>query len=451
MSLQRLLNAVRDKVVWPISSLREPTPRADSLVQADPSRTKAATTKQPTRPAVRTYSLNKTAVDAARNTHAIKTSHVRDAVGAVFALVEELRAGTFRSDHLMSRRGLIQRHVSEIYTVSVLQDILQLCEHSIEENGNITELVILVLDRVANLPDHVWDTSMQDELLWSLVRASQCRCTTERFSRRLSKIIHVSRMTASEVIIASNALLRLHIVSSSIASRLAERYLELASTGSAKSRHSKVRSLLLYCALCKVDSQPLINMIGTMQIIAGFDPIDAQYLISLDALPATTDQQKQVLEGCKKTFHSYGLKRSSDRPYGFMSWLVGKQFVVGHSLVGGVKVDAVSLFNQHSLQPINLENGDCPVDVYDRASVNMNAAKRHGYAVVACLGISERILLRHPRHEPSGYGILKVSALKAMGCYVIPVLLEKDAGAQVQVKSIPALHLNYPHHIPVFQ
>ena len=108
----------------------------------------------------------------------------------------------------------------------------------------------------------------------------------------------------------------------------------------------------------------------------------------------------------------------SGRMYDMLSYFIGPKYTTGISLVDGVKVQALCIFNQDH-EPV--ETDAYPADVYNGVSVDMTAATRHGFSVVACLGVSDTQLLRHPVRTPDGYNTLRVLALKSQGCYVIPV------------------------------
>ena len=143
-----------------------------------------------------------------------------------------------------------------------------------------------------------------------------------------------------------------------------------------------------------------------------------QLLYLHNTLPLTNDQQLQILERCLVWLQKDLTSRQSGRMYDMLSYFIGPKYTTGISLVDGVNVQAFCVFNQDH-EPV--ETGAYPADVYNGVSVDMTAARRHGFSVVACLGVSDTQLLRHPVRTPNGYNTLEASALKSQGCYIIPV------------------------------
>ena len=163
-------------------------------------------------------------------------------------------------------------------------------------------------------------------------------------------------------------------------------------------------------------------------------PHIVQLLLLHNTLPVTNDQQLQILERCLVWFQKDLTSRQSGRMYDMLSCFIGPKYTTGISLVDGVQVQAFCIFNRDH-EPVETEA--YPADVYNGVSVDMTAATRHGFSVVACLGVSDIQLLRHPVRTPDGYDTLRASVLKSQGCYIIPV----SSSASVLPLMMPVLIL----------
>ena len=148
------------------------------------------------------------------------------------------------------------------------------------------------------------------------------------------------------------------------------------------------------------------------------DPRRVQLLFLHNTLPGTNDQRLQILEIRLVRFRKAVASRYSGRMHDMLSYFIGSKYTTGLSLVDGVHVQAFCIFNRDH-EPV--ETDAYPADVYNGVSVDMTAARRHGFSVVACRGVSDTQLLRHPVRTPSGYDTLEALALESQGCYIIPV------------------------------
>ena len=156
---------------------------------------------------------------------------------------------------------------------------------------------------------------------------------------------------------------------------------------------------------------------------AGRLPHVVQLLYLHNTLPVTNKQRLQILKR-SYDFVRYEKDLTSQQSggmYDMLSYFIGSKYTTGISLVDGVKVQAFCIFNQDH-EPV--ETDAYPADVYKGVSVDMTAARCHGFSVVAYLGVRDNPFtqfLRHPVHSPTGYETLQASALKSQGCYIIPV------------------------------
>ena len=148
------------------------------------------------------------------------------------------------------------------------------------------------------------------------------------------------------------------------------------------------------------------------------DPRRVQLLYLHNTLPVTNDQLLQIMNRCAVRFQKAVPSQQSGRMYDMLSYFIGTKHTTGMSLVDGVDVQAFCIFNQDH-EPVKTDT--YPADVYNGVSVDMTAARRHGFSVVACRGVSDTQLQRHPVRTPNGYNTLEASALKSQGCYIIPV------------------------------
>ena len=151
---------------------------------------------------------------------------------------------------------------------------------------------------------------------------------------------------------------------------------------------------------------------------------DAQHLQLLllhNALPVNANQRQQIMDKCSVRFQDNVPRQNAGRMYDMLSYFIGPKYTTGISLVDGVKVHAFCIFNQDH-EPV--ETDAYPANVYNGVSVDMTAAPLHGFSVVACLGVKDTRLLRHPGHVPNGFSVLEASALKWQGCYCIPVSIK---------------------------
>ncbi|XP_065192245.1 uncharacterized protein LOC135823313 isoform X3 [Sycon ciliatum] len=178
-------------------------------------------------------------------------------------------------------------------------------------------------------------------------------------------------------------------------------------------------------------------------------PRRVQLLYLHNTLPVTNDQRLQIMNRCAVWFQKAVPSQQSGRMYDMLSYFIGPKHTTGMSLVDGVDVQAFCIFNQDH-EPVKTDT--YPADVYNGVSVDMTAARRHGFSVVACRGVSDTQLQRHPVRTPNGYNTLEASALKSQGCYIIPMVLKYGARhSQKSSHTIPDLLINYPYHITVFK
>ncbi|XP_065192261.1 uncharacterized protein LOC135823336 [Sycon ciliatum] len=252
-----------------------------------------------------------------------------------------------------------------------------------------------------------------------------------------------------DVVQCAYALFKLNMPDRHLAQHLTNRYITIQSTGDPKYRHTEVLSLLLYCTLCGVECSALLKLISVDHLIQKCDPRRVQLLYLHNTLPVTNDQRLQIMNRCAVWFQKAVPSQQSGRMYDMLSYFIGPKHTTGISLVDGVDVQAFCIFNQDH-EPVKTDA--YPADVYNGVSVDMTAARRHGFSVVACLGVSDTQLQRHPVHTPNGYNTLEASALKSLGCYIIPMVLKYGARhSQKSSHTIPDLLINYPYHITVFK
>ncbi|XP_065192950.1 uncharacterized protein LOC135823988 isoform X2 [Sycon ciliatum] len=174
-----------------------------------------------------------------------------------------------------------------------------------------------------------------------------------------------------------------------------------------------------------------------------------QQLILLDTLLVKNKQRQQIMDRCSESFRKEGWSPNKGRMYDMLSCFIGPEHTTGVSLVDGVAVQALCIVNRDS-KPV--ETSKYPGDVFNGVSVDMAAATRHGFSVVACLGVGDTRLLRHPAMSSNGHRALLASALKSQGCFIIPVILEHGAArTQNSGKVVNDLMINYPSHIKVFR
>ncbi|XP_065191016.1 uncharacterized protein LOC135822223 isoform X2 [Sycon ciliatum] len=227
------------------------------------------------------------------------------------------------------------------------------------------------------------------------------------------------------------------------------RYSAIESTGDPKHRHAEVFRLLLYCTLCGVECSALLKLISVDQLIQKCGAHHLQRLVLLDTLLVTNKQRREIMNQCSEWFRKKGLSPNTGRMYDMLSCFIGPEHTTGVSLVDGVAVHALCIVNRDS-KPV--ETSKYPGDVFNGLSVDMTAAARHGFSVVACLGVRDTRLLHHPAMSPNGYCTLLASALKSQGCFIIPVILEHGAErTQNSGKVVNDLMINYPSHIKVFR
>ncbi|XP_065192262.1 uncharacterized protein LOC135823330 [Sycon ciliatum] len=372
-----------------------------------------------------------------------------DAIDSIFDSMVKVR--TFQPSYLLSQCSLIQRYVTELRSPGKVRDILQACALVNEENTDVTALAVSALNQLASLPTEIWQESKnQHTLLWAVYWAAKCRCSTPGFTKLLQQQLDVMCIEeCRDVDNCAYALLMLNMSDRHLAQHLMNRYLTIQSTGDPKHRHTVVLSLLLYCTLCGVECSALLKLISVDQLIQKCDPVRVQLLFLHNTLPVTNNQRLQMMNRCSVRFQKAVTSRQSGRMYDMLSYFIGPKYTTGISLVDGVNVQAFCIFNQDH-EPVETEA--YPADVYNGVSVDMTAARRHGFSVVACLGVSDTRLLRHPIRTPNGYRFLEASVLKSQGCYIIPMVLEYGARhSQKSSHTIPDLLINYPYHITVFK
>ncbi|XP_065192250.1 uncharacterized protein LOC135823315 [Sycon ciliatum] len=328
---------------------------------------------------------------------------------------------------------------------------LEACALVNEENTDVTKLTESLLNQLASLPTEIWQEGKnQHNLLWALYWAAKCRCATPGFTKLLQQQLDVMCIEECRAVDrCAHALFMLNMPDRHLAQHLMNRYLTIQSRGDPKYRHTQVLTLLLYCTLCGVECSALLKLISIDHLIQECNPRHVQLLFFHNTLPGTKDQRLQILETCLVRFRKAVASRYSGRMHDMLSYFIGSKYTTGLSLVDGVDVQAFCVFNR-DYEPV--ETDAYPADVYNGVSVDMTAARRHGFSVVACLGVSDTRLLRHPACAPNGYTTLEASALKSQGCYIIPVVLKH--GARYSQRSrhfIPDLLINYPHHIGVFK
>ncbi|XP_065192347.1 uncharacterized protein LOC135823426 isoform X1 [Sycon ciliatum] len=377
---------------------------------------------------------------------------VRDAYKAIESIFDRInKTRTFQAIDLISQCALIQRHVTELRSPYKVRTILHACALITEGNTNVTKLAVSALHQLASLPVDVWqDYKNQEHLRWVLHWAAKCRCTSPVFTKLLQQHLDVLCLDqCRDVDHCAHALFILNSPDRCLARNLMNRYVTIQSTGDPKYRHTQVLSLLLYCTLCGVECSALLKLISVDQLIQKCGVTQLQLLLLHNTLPVTADQRQQIMDKCSLWFQEDTKSQHSGRMYDMLSYFIGPKYTTGISLVDGVSVQALCIFNQDH-EPV--ETDAYPADVYNGVSVDMTAATRHGFSVVACLGVKDTRLLRHPDHVPNGFVVLEASALKWQGCYCIPMILEHGAAkTQKSSRFVPDLMINYPDHIPVFK
>ncbi|XP_065192259.1 uncharacterized protein LOC135823329 isoform X1 [Sycon ciliatum] len=377
---------------------------------------------------------------------------VRDAYDAIESIFDSIvKSRTFQPSYLLSQCSLIQRHVTELRSSGMIKVTLRACALVNEENTDVTKLTASLLNQLASLPTDVWqDYKNQGHLRWVLDSAGKCRCSTPGFTKLLQQQLDVMCIEECRAVDqCAYALFMLNMPDRHLAQHLMNRYITIQSTGDPKYLHTEVLSLLLYCTLCGVECSVLLKLISVDHLIQKCDPERVQLLFLHNTLPVTNNQRLQMMNRCSVRFQKAVTSRQSGRMYDMLSYFIGPKYTTGISLVDGVNVQAFCIFNQDH-EPVETEA--YPADVYNGVSVDMTAARRHGFSVVACLGVSDTRLLRHPVRTPNGYDTLEASALKSQGCYIIPTVLEYGARySQKSSHTIPDLLINYPYHITVFK
>ncbi|XP_065192263.1 uncharacterized protein LOC135823332 [Sycon ciliatum] len=378
---------------------------------------------------------------------------VHDAVNAIESIFHSIRKKrTFQpASELISQCSLIQRHITALRSSNKITNILEACALVNEENADVKKLTESLLNQLASLPTELWQEGKnQHTLLWAVYWAAKCRCATPGFTKLLQQQLDVMCIEeCRDVGQCAHALVMLNMPDRHLAQHFMNRYLSIHSTGDSKHRHTEVLSLLLYCTLCGVECSALLKLISVNHLTQKCSPRLVQLLYLHNTLPVTNDQQLQILERCLVWFQKDVTSRQSGRMYDMLSYFIGPKYTTGISLVDGVKVQAFCIFNQDH-EPV--ETYAYPADVYNGVSVDMTAARRHGFSVVACKGVSDTQLLRHPVRTPNGYDTLRASALKSQGCYIIPMVLKYGARhSQKSSHTIPDLLINYPYHITVFK
>ncbi|XP_065192357.1 uncharacterized protein LOC135823432 [Sycon ciliatum] len=377
---------------------------------------------------------------------------VQDALNASDSIYDRInKTRTFQAIDLESQCALIQRHVTELRSPSFVRNILHACALITEENSDVTKLAVSALHQLASLRTDLWqDYKNQERLRWALHWAAKCRCTSPVFRKLLQQQLDVLCLDQCRgVDHCAHALFMLNSPDRCLAQNLLNRYLTIHSTGDPKYRHTQVLSLLLYCTLCGVECSALLKLISVDQLIQKCDGTHLQLLLLHNTLPVTANQRQQIIDKCSVRFQDNVPSPHTGRMYDMLSYFIGLKYTTGMSQVDGVDVNALCIYNQDH-EPV--ETGAYPANVYNGVSVDMTAAKRHGFSVVACLGVKDTQLLRHPVHVPIGYHVLQASALKWQGCYCIPMILEHGAAkTQKSSQFVPDLMINYPDHIPVFK
>ncbi|XP_065192242.1 uncharacterized protein LOC135823310 [Sycon ciliatum] len=377
---------------------------------------------------------------------------VHDAVDAIDSIFDSIvKSRTFQPSYLLSQCSLIQQHVTELRYPSMVRGILQACALISEENTDVTTLAVSALKQLASLPTYVWQESKnQQHLIWAVYWAGKCRCSAPGFTKLLQQQLDVMCIEeCRDVDQCAYALFLLNMPDRHLAQHLTNRYITIQSTGDPQYRHTVVLSLLLYCTLCGVECSALLKLISVDHLIQKCDPERVQLLFLHNTLPVTNNQRLQMMNRCLVRFQKAVTGRQSGRMYDMLSYFIGPKYTTGISLVDGVEVQAFCIFNRDH-EPV--ETDAYPADVYSGVSVDMTAARRHGFSVVACKGVSDTRLLRHPVRTPNGFDTLRASALKSQGCFIIPTVLKYGARhSQKSSHTIPDLLINYPYHITVFK
>ncbi|XP_065192258.1 uncharacterized protein LOC135823327 [Sycon ciliatum] len=392
-----------------------------------------------------------------------QVSTVHDAVDAIDSICDSIwkKRTDQPASELISQCSLIQRHVTELLSAKKITTLLHACalinSPFSEENTDVTKLTVSLLNQLASLPTEIWQESKnQHNLLWAVCWAAKCRCSTTEFTKLLQQQLDVMRIEECRCVVqCAYALFKLNSPDRCLAQHLMNRYLTIQSTDvPTERRNAEVHGLLLYCTLCGVECSALLKLINVNLLIHRRLPHVVQLLYLHNTLPVTNKQRLQILKR-SYDFVRYEKDLTSQQSggmYDMLSYFIGSKYTTGISLVDGVKVQAFCIFNQDH-EPV--ETDAYPADVYKGVSVDMTAARCHGFSVVAYLGVRDNPFtqfLRHPVHSPTGYETLQASALKSQGCYIIP--MELKYGARHSQKSshiIPDLLINYPHHITVFK
>ncbi|XP_065192343.1 uncharacterized protein LOC135823422 [Sycon ciliatum] len=377
---------------------------------------------------------------------------VQDAVAAIDSMsAGMIKTHTFEPGDLISRCALIHCHMGEMQNVKKLRVILEACARVTDENSDVTELVVAVLNHLASLPADLWQEGKnQQQLRMVLHWAARCRCTTPEFMDLLQRQLDAERIDQCKLVgQCARALFVLNTPDPCLAESLMTRYLAIHATGNPMFRDTEVLSLLLYCTLCGVECSALLKLISVDQLIQNCDVHHLQQLLMHNTLPVTADQRQQIMDKLSVQFQEDVKSQHAGQMYDMLSYFIGPKYTTGISLVDGTKVQALCIFNQDH-EPV--ETAAYPADVYDGVAVDMTAATRRGFSVVACLSASEMNLLRYPGDIASGQVALLASALVCRGCYFMPMALEDGARpSQRSSDFLLDLMINYPHHINVLK
>ncbi|XP_065192138.1 uncharacterized protein LOC135823219 [Sycon ciliatum] len=353
----------------------------------------------------------------------------------------------FRSCDVRSRRKLTEDLIKKTDRPVVVKRVIRQCSISpdVSSNSDIRALVTSALDHVAQMPPSTWVAESNHlELYRILYWASQCSCKTAAFETTLVQNLNVKWISSSDGLSEfAYRLFRLNMPNKMLAQRLVSRYFDF------EAKPYSTLTLLLYCTLCDVKSTRLLDLLTDdfMNSKPNKLLLFQAHLLS-DSSPLMDKYLTKAQEKAMQPFVRCGSPGKKGRLYRMMSSIVGQKYAGGCALVGGVTIQAFAIFDA-ACRPVDLQR-DCPAELYDNFTIDMAAARRHRLSVVVCLGLSEKILLRHPARAPNGATVLEVLALKAQGCYVIPIYLEVGNRKQTKFNSVQGLDCNFPCHIPMF-
>lgn len=200
--------------------------------------------------------------------------------------------------------------------------------------------------------------------------------------------------------------------------------------------------LIAFSMLCNEDWHHLIPPAGEIEMcVREISPTFMCVLASLKIPSLAQCARRYYLQVLDPMV--LGRVASGGKNYRMLTQLLGREFCAPGGIINGVLVTARALGDrQGRLVP----RSQWPRGLRSNLMVNMVHAEEAGMQLVVFLWVSRDMCLQQPVVSPTGLTALKVHALKASNCLVVPLYQTSPDTVRV----VPSLMLNYPRTIAPF-